>query len=80
MDCTPVLKLDDNENGSKEVHIEAPTSMIILSQAECIQVLWMPHTPVLKLDSDDQTNSDGDRNSSKGWIWKPTYTGDYPAM
>ena len=34
MACTPVLKLDDNENGSKEVHIKAPTSIIISSQAK----------------------------------------------
>jgi hypothetical protein len=54
--------------------------MIISSQAECTQVLWMPCTPVWKLNSDNQPNSDGDRNSLKGWIWKPTSTGDYPAM
>jgi len=60
--------------------VEASTSMIISNLTECTQVLWMPCTPVLKLDSNDWPNFDGDKNNLQGWIWKLTFTRDYPAM
>jgi hypothetical protein len=44
--CSHQAKFDGNKNGSKEVHIEAPTSIIMSSQAKQTQVLWI----VLKLN------------------------------